>query len=61
MYENASNKSKKAYYETLEDAIKNIVDIISDSCDMNEKPAVLIKASHGMHFEKIVEELKKSK
>ncbi|MDO4189407.1 MAG: UDP-N-acetylmuramoyl-tripeptide--D-alanyl-D-alanine ligase [Lachnospiraceae bacterium] len=49
---------RKVYYETLEDAIDSIKTIIDEVSVKGEKPAVLIKASHGMHFEKIVEILR---
>lgn len=60
IYERAANdKGKKVYFETLEDAKDNIRTLIDGVCDdLGSKPAVLIKASHGMHFEKIVELLK---
>lgn len=40
------------YFETVDECIKNIGDII------NEGDTVLVKASHSMHFEKIVDNLK---
>lgn len=59
IYEKASNCNKKLYFETLDDAIDKINSIVGDVyCRDNVKPAVLIKASHGMHFEKIVNKLK---
>ena len=63
IYENADIKNgKKIYFETLEAVIDNIETIIDDACGSvnvdSMKPAVLIKASHGMHFEKIVDKLK---
>ncbi|MCH5303900.1 MAG: UDP-N-acetylmuramoyl-tripeptide--D-alanyl-D-alanine ligase [Ruminococcus sp.] len=41
------------YFETKEDAIKKLSELITDG------DVVLVKASHSMEFEKIVEELKK--
>ena len=63
MYEAAEKSSgKRVYYETLEDALDNIVPLIDSIVDEGynhtEKPAVLIKASHGMHFENIIDRLK---
>lgn len=59
MYEKASlGRGKKVYFETLEDGISTILDLIKEICagsdKKDSKPAILIKASHGMHFEKIV-------
>ena len=60
IYERANLSSgKKVYFETLEDAIDNIKPLIDEVAQpRGMKPAILIKASHGMHFEKIVELLK---
>lgn len=58
-YEDAEVTKKKLYFESLEDAIDVIGELISNIDSKKEiKPAILIKASHGMHFEKIVEILK---
>ena len=61
MYESANLKSgKKVYFETLDFAMDKIEELLENvRKDASEKkPAVLIKASHGMHFEKIVDLLK---
>jgi len=56
IYENASNIKKKVYFEMLEDAMGKIAELIDETIsDGEKKPAVLIKASHGMHFEKVIE------
>ena len=55
IYNNAPEKIKKYYFETLDDSLFEIVNIIKAAGDV--RPAVLIKASHGMHFEKIIKEL----
>ena len=58
-YEKAENTQKKVYFEALDDVLEKIGDLIDTvASDKDDKPAVLIKASHGMHFEKIVEMLK---
>ncbi len=51
-YEQADNISDKYYYEKLEDFISS-----TKMKEVSDKPTILIKASHGMHFEKIVEYL----
>lgn len=59
MYECANLKGgRKLYFESLEDAMDQIKTLICEASEINNKPVVLIKASHGMHFEKIVEMLK---
>lgn len=50
IYEKADAVSDRYYYEKLEDFLSSSK--IKESAD---KPIILIKASHGMHFEKIVE------
>lgn len=51
---NGNNISSKIYrFDTKEEAIVKIYNIIKDG------DSILVKASHGMHFEEIVEELKK--
>jgi UDP-N-acetylmuramoyl-tripeptide--D-alanyl-D-alanine ligase len=55
MYEGARNaKNEKViihHYDTKEDFYNEMNDIL------NEKDIVLVKASHGMHFEEIIKEL----
>lgn len=59
IYEMTENCNKKVYFETLEEAIDKILPLIENiNTTSNKKPAILVKASHGMHFEKIVERLK---
>lgn len=59
IYEEAEVEKKKLYFESLEEAADVIGELISSVDSTNGiKPAILIKASHGMHFEKIVEILK---
>lgn len=66
MYENADIRNgKKVYYESLSDSISALEKVVTKECEAlknnaNKKPAILIKASHGMHFEQIVEMLKNS-
>ena len=52
--------NKKTSVGSIEELDKEIDDL-EDSLDdiLKDGDAVLIKASHGMHFEKIVEQLKK--
>lgn len=50
IYEKADTITDKFYYEKLEDFLASTK--LKESPD---KPVILIKASHGMHFEKIVE------
>jgi len=49
---------KKVYFEEIDDAMEQIKSLLGE-LGGEEKPAVLIKASHGMHFEKIVALLNK--
>ena len=53
---------KKYYFETLDEVLCKICELtdslIADNNENGVKPTVLVKASHGMHFEKIVEKLK---
>lgn len=46
------NNTEVFWYETVEEAIAALNDLLFDS-----KTAVLVKASHGMHFEKIIQYL----
>lgn len=61
IYDNAEvSNGKKVYFESLDEAMEGLNELLKDLCtnSLCNKPAVLIKASHGMHFEKIVEMLK---
>lgn len=62
IYEKANICGKKYYFETLDEVLCKICEltdsIIADNNENGVKPTVLVKASHGMHFEKIVEKLK---
>ncbi|MCI6331624.1 MAG: Mur ligase family protein, partial [Lachnospiraceae bacterium] len=62
IYEKANICGKKYYFETLDEALCKICEltdsVIADNNENRVKPTVLVKASHGMHFEKIVEKLK---
>lgn len=55
IYDNAPEKITKHYFESLDDNLDDIINIVKSNCQ--DRPAVLIKASHGMHFEKILKEL----
>lgn len=60
IYERADLKGgKKYYFELLDDAIDEIQTIIENSgeAESEDEKTVLIKASHGMNFTKIVEKL----
>lgn len=55
IYDKASNSDlKKYYFNDLDECQARINDIIANYRS-EKKPAVLLKASHGMHFEKILE------
>ena len=62
IYEKANICGKKYYFETLDEVLCKICELtdslIADNNENGVKPTVLVKASHGMHFEKIVEKLK---
>lgn len=51
IYEGAVNVKIKQHFETRDELIKSLSDILKDG------DSVLIKASHGMHFEEIVSKL----
>lgn len=55
IYDNANiSESKKYWFSDLDKFINEIGGIISLS-QRSDKPAILIKASHGMHFEKLLD------
>lgn len=57
IYDYASSDSiKKYHFDTLESFTEMVNDIVYNEAD-SKKPAVLIKASHGMHFEKLLDVL----
>ena len=49
----SGNKMECQYYATKEEALEHIENLLQDG------DTILVKASHGMHFEKIVAELEK--
>jgi len=58
IYDSAIFSGKKIYFEQLEDAMMELKAVIENLCaEADNKPTILIKASHGMHFEKLVEML----
>ena len=46
-----SHKAELYYFATLQEAEKKLLDILKSG------DSILLKASHGMHFEKLVEML----
>lgn len=57
IYDSASFSGKKVYYEQLDDALPELKAVINDACAKCGKPTIIVKASHGMHFEKVVKAL----
>lgn len=61
IYDNVQTENcHKVYAESLDEVLDGIDDLISRECIDSKgiKPAILVKASHGMHFEKVVEKFK---